>query len=211
MARAALLGVFFGVALALTDALQDGKIYQITSILDEKALTVANAEPEAGSKISLETWQDESSQKWLSVEAVAGADNYLLVPRRQKWDWGKFSEGTLKGRHNSLPDFTLALNVNRDIELSQEFRDSKPSQQWRSLRVEGKSYHLLKSIGSDRCLKNPGEPKKSSGSVFSRVKSATRVLASGTEKPKKVKVAHAEMVACNKNDPGQQWNIEIIN
>ncbi|CAG7827939.1 unnamed protein product, partial [Allacma fusca] len=184
MVNAALLGIFYVVGIALTNAFQDGDIYQFTSALDEKAITVAK-EPDAGTLISLEPWRDGSNQKWLAVEAVVAGDNYILLPRLQKWDWNKFvnREGTIKDRHDSLPDFTLVMNVDKEQKVSQEFRDSKPHQQWRSIRVEGKSYHLIKNIGTDKCLRNPGEQKKNSG-IFQRIKQASQVLARGTEKPK---------------------------
>jgi hypothetical protein len=215
MAYATLFGIIlFGISLSQTTALKDGDIHQFISSLDGKALTVANSEPEAGSKLSLEPWQDESTQKWLAVEAVVAADNYLLVSRRQKWDWNKFErrEGTLKDRHDTLPDFTLVLNVGKDNALSQEFRDSKPPQQWRSIRVEGKPYHLIKNIGTDRCLRNPGAPKTKNSGVFQRIKQATQVLARGTtQKPKEPKFAYAEMAVCDNNDAGQQWNVDKVN
>ena len=50
--------------------------------------------------------------KFACITVVAG-DNYLLVPKRQSWDWNKFKsrgDGHLRDRHDSLPDFTFVLN-----------------------------------------------------------------------------------------------------
>jgi len=203
------LSFFIVNSVLSTEDVKDGSLYQLTSSLDNHVLTITSSDMEVGSNVTLQQWMDQSNQKFLAVTFKRGGDNeqFLLVPRRQKFDWENFvaqGNNSLKDRLKDFPDTTLVLGADkkgRDKIVTQQLKNDKPTQLWVFTKIASSGKYLIKNVEFDLCLKNPGVAKKHG--VLSKLKGAIH--------HKKPKLVLIHMEGCNRDEIGQQWMIEVHN
>ncbi|CAG7834225.1 unnamed protein product [Allacma fusca] len=183
------------VSIEARKGFEDGHVYEIKSHSDRRVLSVVSS-PESGSRVFLETVDEEGNQKWLAVATDSDEDKFLLLPKRQTWDWDEFKKkkDTLKHRVDSLPDGALVLTEDKHEQTInvQKNRD-KSSQKWKAVKIENKTSFLLKNVASERCLKNLNKKH----GIFGKLKDTAKDLA---HKGKHAKNSHPETVTCDKSD-----------